>query len=151
MSQPMPFETADKNDDDGQVIDSFFIETDNPPPIKDAIEPIVVRALPDTAPITRMISKDQNLDPTWQGPTQLLPADAKRKSLSLYVYSPTAVATDGVRFSDDNGASWFGGKVLHNGNITLDHHTGPLWVMDAGAVAGRASATVSVQMWAVTQ
>src|SRR4051812_47902597 len=43
MSHPTePFETQDKHDDDGAVIDSFFIEVDNAPDLKAAEEPIPV-------------------------------------------------------------------------------------------------------------
>lgn len=148
MSQPLPFETQNVRDDDGQVIDSFLIETDSPPPIEDAKEPIVVRALPQPKIVTRMFSGEQSLN-SGMTPVQILPADANRLSLNVYVYSPTQVATDGIRFSDENGNVNTGGKLLHDSNIMLAGHTGPVWVIDTG-VSGRASAAVYVEYWSVT-
>lgn len=151
LSHPMePFESQNVHDDDGTVLDSLFVETDNPPPIKDAQQPIIVRVLPDTAPTTRMISGDQTLDPTWNEPTFILAADAHRKSLNVYVYSPSGVSTDGVRIVDERGSVLSkAGKLLHNCNINLDGHTGAVWAIDTGT-SGRASAVVSLQYWSVT-
>lgn len=151
MSHPTePFETQNVRDDDGSVIDSFFIETDSPPDIRELNEPILVKALRDPAPMTRIFSGDQTVSPTMD-PIQILPADAKRVKFTLFVYSPSAVATDGVRISDDLGMIRTAGKVLHNGTIDLPH-TGPIYVYPCGAGAnGAASAVVSFQYWSVTE
>ena len=152
MSSPMtPFESQNVKDDDGSVIDSFFIESDTPPDLKFATQPIPVDVLEDPVKNTRIISKDELIDYTWTTPYAVLPADANRKSLNVYVYSPTAVATDGVRLSDENGTIYTAGKLLHNGTIELTHHTGALWVLPCGAAAGNtASAPVRLQVWSVT-
>jgi hypothetical protein len=153
MSSPMQmFESQNKSDDDGAVIDSLLIETDAPPNLKDATEPIVVRALESPKKITRIISKDVYLDPAWVQPDLLLPADANRKSLNILVYSPTAVLTDGVRFSDEPGNIRTSGKIQHGDTIQFTDHTGPMYVLACGAGAnGVASAAVSVEVWSVTE
>lgn len=148
MSHPMsPFESADTNDDDGNVIDSLFIETDNPP--EPAIEPILIKALVEPTPITRILGQDTLIPPS-SDVRMLLPADKNRKSLNIYVYSPTAVTTDGVRISDDNGMCLTGSKLLHGGTIDLLGHTGPLYVTSCSASSNTASATVSIQYWSVS-
>lgn len=151
VSQPMePFESQNVNDDDGQVIDSFFIATDAPPKMEDATQPIVVSGLREPDPITRLFSGDMVLAADWE-PVLLLPADKNRKSLNVYVYSPSSVATDGMRFSDDKGNIRTSGKILHNGTVDLGAHTGPVYVLPTGAGAGgSASAPVSIQYWSVT-
>lgn len=151
MSHPTePFETQNVKDDDGKVIDDFLIETDSPPDLKELNEPILVKALREPAHITRMFSGDQILDPSWTR-TLLLPADANRSSVVVYVNSPTAVATDGVRIGDDPGTILTSGKVLHNQTIEL-HHNGPVYVIACGAGAnGSASAAVSIQYWSITE
>lgn len=153
MSSPLDmFESQNKSDDDGAVIDSFLIETDAPPNLKDATEPIIVRALESPKKISRIISKDETLDPTWTQPHLLLPADANRRSLNILVYSPTAVATDGARFSDEAGNIRSSGKILHGDTVPFTDHTGPVYVLACGAASeGAASAPVSVEVWSVTE
>jgi hypothetical protein len=146
---PEPFETQNVRDDDGSIIDSFLIETDSPPDLKELNEPIIVKALREPAPITRLFTTSQLLEPTWE-PFPILPADANRTSLILFVYSATEVATDGVRFSDDPGTVRSAGRVLHNCTIDLSRHTGPLWVIPCGN-GGPASASVTVEYWSVTE
>lgn len=152
MSAPMePFESQDKRDDDGAVIDSLFIETDAPPDPAKAPQPIVVKALKELPTITRMISGDITVSPDWTA-TLLLPSDANRKSITIRVYSPTAVLTDGVRFSDERGNILSSGKLLHNSDSVFDNHTGAIWYIACGAAAdGKASAPVSLEYWSVTE
>ncbi len=152
MSHPMePFESQNVNDDDGQVIDSLFIEVDNPPPIQDAREPIVVRALPQPKVPTRLISGEYTVVSEWDA-VQVFPADANRKSVNIYVYSPTAIATDGIRFCDDKGMLATAGKLLHNNTMTLIDFTGPLFIRSAGnGLNGISSAPVVFEYWSVTE
>ncbi len=152
MSAPMePFESQNKSDDDGAVIDSFFVETDAPPKLEGAIEPILVRTLESPRKITRLISKDETIDPSWE-PYLVLAADPNRKSLNILVYSPTAVATDGIRFSDERGNIRTSGKILHGDTIPFTDHTGPVYALPCGAAAGgAASAPVSLEIWSVTE
>lgn len=149
MSHPMePFESQNKSDDDGPVIDSLFIETDDMPDLAEAQEPILVRFKETPAKETRIFSGDLTLGTDWDV-VQILPADVGRKSLNIYVYSPTAVAVDGVRISDDPGMVRTAGKVLHSGTIDLGSHTGPVYVFPVGA-NGAPSAAVSIQYWSVS-
>lgn len=152
MSMPVEmFGTQDLKDDDGEVIDSLFIETDAPPDIKQATQPILVKELIEPRKITRLLSGDITIDPSWTV-SMLLPADANRQELKIRVYSPTSVATDGVRFSDDRGNILSSGKVLHGGTSPFENHTGPVYYIACGNAAnGAASAPVSLEYWAVTE
>jgi hypothetical protein len=144
------FETQNVRDDDGEVIDSFFKEVDNPPDLKELQSPIVVKALIEPKPITRFISGEVIIAPSWTV-IQLLPADANRKNFTLKVYSPTAVATDGIRMSDENGNILTSGKILHGDDISTFEHTGPVYVIGCGnGTNGAASAPVSLNFWSIT-
>lgn len=151
MSDIAPiFSTQNVHDDDAAVVDSYFIETDTPPDVKAAIEPGPQPVLPALPLTTKLLSKETLLDPTWTQPTQILPADANRKSVYCRVYSPTVVATDGVRFASNNGETGFGGKVLHAADISFLEHTGSIYAIDCNSSGGRASAAIIVEIWSVT-
>lgn len=153
MSNPYPiFGSQDFKDDDGQVIDSLLIETDAPPDKREAIEPVQLPVLPEPKKTTRLLTSDTTLDPTWD-PYMILPADPKRQSITVRVYSPTAVATDGVRFASEKSEVLTAGKILHGSDTSVfSNHTGALWVISCGGGAnGRASAPVSLEMWSVTE
>jgi hypothetical protein len=145
-----PFESQDKNDDDGPVIDSLFQEVNAPPKLSEATQPIIVKTLESPKVITRIISKDETIAPEW-GAYMVLPADANRKSLNIAVYSPTSVETDGVRFSDEPGNIRTSAKVLHGDTVPITDHTGPVYAIATGAVNGSASAPVSLEIWSVTE
>jgi hypothetical protein len=142
-----PFESQNLKDDDGQVIDSFLIETDAPPPLSEALEPIVVKGETKVDKYTRLLSGEVTMGIDWE-PVQILPVDATRLDLVLRVYSPTAIDTDGIRFSDERGLVRTGGKVLHGDMLNLADHTGAVWVIPAGDSSGLASAPVSIEWWA---
>jgi hypothetical protein len=153
VSNPYPiFGSQDLKDDDGQVIDSFLIETDAPPDLKDAIEPVSQPTLPTPKKSTRLITSDTTIDPTWDG-YQALPADPNRQSITIRVYSPTAVATDGVRIASEKSELLTAGKILHGQDTSVfANHTGAIWIITCGGgTNGRASAPVSLQTWAVTE
>jgi hypothetical protein len=152
VSQPVEiFETQNVRDDDGQVIDSFLIETDSPPPIEDAKEPIMFVALPQPKIPTRLMTGEFTIDSTWT-PVKVMPADNNRRNLNLYVCSPTSVATDGIRFSDDLGMLATAGRLLHNNTLTLTGFTGTLYISAVGNAANNtASAPVTLAYWAVTE
>jgi hypothetical protein len=162
MSYPGPiippvFGTENLKDDDGQIIDEFFIETDTPPPLKDATEPIDKTAAIDIPRITRIITKTQLVDPTWSTPIQLLPSDSKRHGVGIRVWSPGLVATDGIRLSSDLGEVYSAGVILH-GQVppgdALSEHTGPLYATAANLTTtgvGIASAPVFVMVWSVSE
>ena len=152
MSQPQPFETQDVRDDDAQVLDSLFIETDAPPDLSTVNMPILVKQLKDPPRTTRMLSKELVVDPAWVNPVQLWVPDANRKYLIIRVESPTGVATDGIRISDDMGTVKTAGKVLAGKEIHLDPHNGPVYVWSARLLDDTvASAPVSISSWSVTE
>lgn len=153
MSDLAPiFSTQNVHDDDGPVIDSYLIETDSPPDLNLAQEPIEIPALPPMPLVTRLISREIIVDPTWPTPTLILPADANRKSVYLRVYSPTSVATDGIRIASNNGEASFGAKVLSGNDWQLNAHTGAIWVWTVSSTTNLvASAPVAVEYWSVTE
>ncbi len=96
MSQPMlPFESQNLHDDDGPVLDSLFIETDSPPDLKMAVQP--VPANPDENPKApgRLLTGNLSLTTAFTAPTLILPADPNRKSVVLTATSngPGVIAT----------------------------------------------------------
>ena len=162
MSYPGPitppvFGTQNLRDDDGAVIDSFLIETDAPPTLKDATETIDAPAVKEIPKQTKLLTKTQLIDPAWSGPTQILPGDAKRHGVGIRVWSPTLIATDGLRVASDIGDVNSAGIVLHSQTLpgdALSDHTGPVWVLAASLGTtgpGIASAVVYVTVWSVTE
>lgn len=151
----VPFETQNVHDDDAAVIDSFFVETDTPPDLKPAAETVPSPAVELPKKTTRILTRSDLIDPTW-GPTLLFPPDPNRKSMTVNVYSPTSVATDGVRIFSDMGDQRSAGLVLHNQTPMSDmlgDHTGPVYVVGAalGGPGTLASAAVWVFAWTVTE
>lgn len=159
MSSPVPpFGTADVNDDDGQVIDSFFVETDTPPPLAEAMEPIVVKGPPEEPKYTRLLGGTETI-PAGGQPFRLLTADANRRELQLFAATPTAdaTATDYVNVADNVGSvssalatgSGMGCQRIRPWTVAWDYdaHTGEVWV------AGSNGQTASIELsWrAVTQ
>jgi hypothetical protein len=155
MSQPDLFSTQDLKDDDGQVIDSLFIETDSPPDLSTLNDPIIVKTLKDPAPFTRTMSEEFLIDPTWASPTtRIVPADPMRKFIFIRVEG--VLATDGVRISDDMGTVLKGARVLSGKDVRLDYHTGPLYVFPIGGAVttnppALSSDKVLVSVWTVTE
>lgn len=83
--QERPLNTGNNADDDPQVIDSFFTETQEPP---DKAASIVDPDGPLPVPIrrpTRLLTGNVLLDPNWSKPTLLLPEDLNRERLALSV------------------------------------------------------------------
>lgn len=77
MTSPpfVPLNTGDTADDDGQVIDDFFIETDMP--AEPVVEPIPApEPVPQKTP-GKLLTGYLNMDPTWT-PSLLLPPDLNR-------------------------------------------------------------------------
>lgn len=161
MSYPGPiippvFSTENLKDDDGAVIDSFFIETDAPPVLKDATQTIDKSVTPPIKPLSKVLTKHQLIDPQWgQSPVQLLPGDARRQGVGIRVYSPTLVATDGIRLASDIGEVNSAGIILHgqvDPSNALNNHTGPLYAIGYSiATGGINSALLYVEVWAVTE
>lgn len=154
MSSPVPiFGTQNTHDDDGQVIDSFLIETDAPPDLKPAIEPVSPSDVAAPRKTTRILTGVIVVNPTWSA-SQLIPADANRKGLTLRVKSPTTIATDGIRIASDSGNVNNAGFLLHGESLTdaLDNHTGEVFYQSYSlATGGAASAPVVLMYWSVTE
>lgn len=158
MSSPVPiFGTQNLHDDDGAVIDSFLIETDAPPPLTEATQPIPptpsIRPTILTKILGGTILFPVNATPQ---PYQLTSADENRQQLHFdvtsFAASPAAV-TEYVIYSDDNGKISAGSSsaagVARNGKgIDLTGgddenacHTGPLWVIPNPAITGAIEVT----------
>jgi hypothetical protein len=134
MSQPYEvFGSQDLKDDDGAVIDSFFIETDAPPNPADAPEPITVVSLPEPPKPSRLLSGNQAFTTAFTSPVQVLPADAKRKSITLSVLSSAASPAALVEYlsvADESGkCGTSAGWNLRHGKdpVTLTAYTGAIW------------------------
>lgn len=139
-----PLNLGDTADDDSQVLDSLVQQEANPP--TPVIEPIVTPSLSEPRIPTRLLSVRQLVDPLWQSPTMLLPADPERKYLYLCVTSPAGTTTDGVAVvSEVKGSVATLGILTHGRTLPLDGHTGPVWVLGSGA------APVNVDVWSVTK
>lgn len=159
MSSPFPpFGSQDLHDDDGQVIDSFFVETDTPPDLKEAAQPVDAPAVQVPKRTTRIFPRDFLLDPANTAtttPVMLFPADASRKNLGIRVTSPTAVATDGIRVASDLGEVYGGARIFHGQDIAngaLTSHTGAVYVLACGnGTNGAPSAPVLVEAWSVSE
>lgn len=150
------FETQNVHDDDGQVIDSLFIEVDNPPDMKPATQPIYPSMKEERKRTTRILAFNQIFVPTMTS-ILMFPEDANRIGLTVQVYSLTAVAGDGIQIASDPGLL-NGSPVLYHANPRLTdafmEHTGPLYIQGASVGAtgiGVLSAPILVQAWAVTK
>lgn len=158
MSHPFAvFGSQNVNDDDGPVIDSFFVETDTPP----KPEPESIPPTPDDKPIptTRLITGTMTLDTNVVEPFMLLAPDASRQQFRMDVFSnsatPTAV-TEYVMIADEksklqlpvDGSIMPGGlmrRIRHSKDFPLDVHTGALWVRPNPGITGTIEIT-----WAAT-
>lgn len=160
MSNPYPpFGSQDLHDDDGAVIDSFLIEVDNPPDLKDAQEVVDTPKTKIPPRLSRILTRDYLFTPANDPnntPIQLLPSDPNRKGVGIRVWSPTLVVTDGIRLASDLGDLLSGGQVLHTQTPpgdSMNNHTGALYAVTTSAlpVGGPASAPVRVWVWSVTE
>ncbi len=148
MSEPTfrPLNTGDTSDDDGAVIDSFFVETNNAPErVADvAVVPTVARPVPTN----RLMTGSLTVSNTWTDATMLLPADQNRKHLEIRVNG--TVDVDFIRVSDESGklnSDTGAGRVYANqAPFILDDYTGAVWV---SAVGSTGSPVVS--WWGVTR
>lgn len=130
------FETQNVKDDDGQVIDSFLIETDSPPPLKDATQPIdsiKTETIPD---VGRLFTVTQLVMPGW-APWSALVEDFNRKHLYISCF-PTALTPallDQILYADEAGklsnTSAMGAGIIFTSQVierTIDDYTGPLYI-----------------------
>lgn len=152
MSSPVPiFGSQNVHDDDGQVIDSFLIETDAPPDLSQAIEPIPVPVKEPIKRPTRILSGTEILTQT-STPFMLLPPDSNRLHIRLDVfsYATTPGQKDYAIAGDENGkvanANMTQGpfRIRHGKGYTIDDHTGALWITPGPIVADNIEVTWSV-------
>ena len=147
-----PRVAGDSHDDDGQVIDSFFLETDNPPE-KQADAPAVHHNTPPKRP-TQLLTGFQVIDlNTLNTPLLLLTADPDRKDFIIHLAG--TVAGDSIRIADNPNKLQYpaaGGNSGMSHRLTVAQaewhplgHTGAVWVM-----APDITAAVTVSYTAVT-
>jgi hypothetical protein len=146
MSSPVPmFGTQNLHDDDGSVIDSFLIETDTPPDVKDAIEPIEqLPAKVDVPTYTRIMSGIVLFLGGETSPVNLVPFDDNRIRFHLDVTSAATtpafadfilVADEPGKLSNPAATSTQPGFRVHNGKgVDMDEHTGPVWVIPGAGI-----------------
>ncbi len=158
MSNPIfrPLNTGDPNDDDGQVIDNLLTDTSEPPtPISQPIDIITEAQRPVP---TRLFTGEQLIDITWSQPTLLMPADTNREHLTIRAFStnpggigtPADAYTDFVYIMDETGKP--GARLHHGQSLTLDKHTGAVWVTCQGLASPATSAyNMYVSYWATTK
>lgn len=148
-----PFESQNLKDDDGQVIDSFFIETDTAPDLKPATQPVPPPEVEKPAPATKLLTTSYTLDST-AAPILMFPYDPNRKGLTIKVVSPTSVATDGIRVASDIGLLATAGRVFAGQQLSdaLMNHTGSVYIVPCGngGSGNGVSASITVEGWAVT-
>lgn len=132
------------DDDDGRVIDSFFVERDNPPPTEPSTPAVLVTDPPRHRPdATRTMTGNQTMVNTF-APFQLLPRDERRKSVTLLV---TGATTDVLIWADDvtklmspDGSITPPQAAIipaGSGPYVIDGHNGPVCV---GVLPGNAGA-----------
>jgi hypothetical protein len=160
MSSPYPpFGTQNLNDDDGPVLDSMFVETFAPPPLKDAIEPIPIPARVEPTRSTRLFAGVEILAGGGT-PFRLLPADANRIEFNIGCVLTSMAAggfNDYVLVADENGKVSTGQTNSSTGGsfrlrpamyvVTFRGHTGEIWIAGGISIA----AAMEVEWWAVTK
>lgn len=148
-----PLHVGDVTDDDGKVIDNFFIEVNDSPAPADLIGPIDPAPLLIPRPATRLITGNMNLDTNWQ-PVQILPADPNRLQLRIRGMSlaTTPGLNDYVLLGYDRGMvatpSGAAFKLRSGVGLDLDEHTGEVWI---ASQAGLAANLFEVNYLAVTE
>lgn len=143
------FSTQNLQDDDAAVIDSYLIETDAPPDLKDAVEPIPVPYMPPAPIKTKLITGTQVIDSSYVQPFRMLSQDTNRKSLQILVTGTnTAVTFNDFLILGTDQAVTSAGPQGSQGlvrvrpqaafvptNILLNEHNGAVWVIPGPAIA----------------
>jgi hypothetical protein len=142
---------GDPHDDDGQIIDVNFAQTDAPADLQ-ADQPAVTHATPPRR-TTQVLSGFQVIDlNSLNTPIQLAGADPDRKDCIVKVNG--SGVTDAIRIADAQnklmypaagGTSGLGGKIFTGGTWNPTDHTGAVWVIGTDI-----SAPVTVSFWMVT-
>jgi hypothetical protein len=133
---------GDTNDDDAQVIQSYFTPApDGPPNVYK--EPIPDQTVVVPVVLNRLLPGNQLIDPLWAQPSQILPSDEFRIMLMVKAFSTTA--TDGILIADNPNAlispdgallPKLGARMLPaDGWINLGPYTGALAATAFGAAA----------------
>jgi hypothetical protein len=132
-----PFEifgSQKPNDDDGQVIDSFFIETDTPPDLTQALETIPIPAKDPIEKPTRTLSGTEILTSAFT-PYMLLAPDADRTTIAIgvYSYATTPGVKDYALMADENSkvsttSAQGSFRLRHNQVYSFSGHTGAIWI-----------------------
>lgn len=140
MSSPVEmFGTQDLKDDDGPVIDSFFKETDAPPDVTKAIEPIPVLQAPAKPEYPTRLKAGFMILTASQSPMQLVPPDPYRLFLTIRVTSLNATpdllqyvlvgdSSTSITLPDPAARSALAYKARNGHSLSLDAHTGAIWV-----------------------
>lgn len=153
MSNPVPmFGTQNLKDDDAQVIDDYLIETDSPPDMKAAEQPIP--PTPDTGMtrLTKILTTELVWRTGWSEPQLLLASDENRLQFHMRVISPSSSTTDGIRWASKKDEARTGGRLLAGQTSgAVDSHTGAIWVWGETVAGATNSADLNIEIWAVTK
>lgn len=148
MSEPTfdALHTGNNEDDDGAVIDSFFIEVDNAPGL---VPQDLVKVAKEVWPkIERLNTATFSIAPTW-APVLAMPKDPNRMHLTIRVTGFTG--TDELWFADDGGKIGIVSTAFKltgaQPSLTIDDFTGPLFIAPNPANG----ATITVSIMAVTK
>jgi hypothetical protein len=143
---------GDPHDDDGQIIDEMFVNTDAPAPMQ-ADTPAVTHVTPPRRP-TLLLSGFQVIDlNNLNTPFQIAGADPDR--IDTLVQLNGANAVDSIRIADAEnklfypaaaGTSGLAGRLFVNKEWHPTLHTGAIWVIGTDI-----SAAVTVSYWMVTK
>lgn len=158
MSSPVPiFGTQDLHDDDAAVIDSYLIETDAPPDMTAAEQPIPPTPDKGITTTTRLISTELIWRTAFTEPQLLLPADSNRTQYHIRVISQSSSTTDGIRIASNKNEARYGARV-QAGQTTgaIDNHTGAIWawaenIANTPDVPVALSGTLNIEIMAVTK
>lgn len=125
---------GDPNDDDGAVIDSFFIETDNPPEIP--VQKMVESKVEAPLPTSRFLAGSQTFSTSnTLTPLQIAGYDPDRVSIRIRCYSATA--GNHVRVAEERErlgiglttpASGLFSRCYSGQILELAGHTGPVFI-----------------------
>ena len=133
--------TGDNNDDDAAVVASYVEPTfDAPEAVNTGL--IVQEKIRPFSP-TRMLTVTQSVPAgaAWQ-PFLLVPKDSKRRQ--LFIRAVVLSGVDTILLADDQAKLEFASAcfplAVGNLSVSMDNHTGPVWVKMVNASAATVSA-----------
>jgi len=140
---------GDAHDDDAQIIDDLFEPASGPPDPSAAMQDAPDHTQSPPKRPTRIQSGNQTIDAFTLAPIQIQPFDPNRERIVIRVISTTA--TDYILIADEANkcnalslTSGQAGRLPAGCDLTLEGHTGPVFIMSAVATS------VVVTWWAVT-